>query len=193
MRRPWFAIGSVIAVFAISALSGAIAQAVAGDGVSGLAALVNILDLFVVQVFVSMGLIAWSLKSTAAIESVRFNDLWAPHAYWRYLGSSILVMLIEIIGFVLLVIPGIIASVFLLFVPFIVIERGTGPIEAVKASFEMVKGHFWGVFLFMLAALAVNIVGMMLFGVGLLLTIPVTVIAIAHLYRTLSSMPNGMQ
>lgn len=189
MRRPWFATGSVIAVFLVSAISGAIAQIVAETGTTGTVALINILDLFVVQIFVSMGLIAWSLKAASDIGAVTWGDLWAPQRYWKYLGASLLVMIVEVIGFILLIIPGIIASVFLLFSPFIVMDRGVGPIDAIKESFNMVKGHFWSVFLFMIAALALNIVGMLLFGIGLLLTIPVTVIAIAHAYRTLSQLP----
>src|SRR3989344_1309571 len=169
-------------------VSGGIAQS-AGGGVAATSFIFNAVDFFVVQIFVSMGIIAWSLKANSQIESTKISDLWAPHAYWRYLGTSILITIIELIGFALLVIPGIIASVLLMFAPFLVIDRGLSPFAAVKASFVINKEHFWAVFLLMLAAIAANIIGLILLGVGLLVSIPVTVIAMAYAYRTLSSMP----
>ena len=189
LKRPWFLIGSVIAVFGVSAVSGGIAQSVGDSGVASTSFLLNALDFFVVQIFVSMGVIAWSLKADTQVESTKISDLWAPHAYWRYLGTSILLTIIELIGFALLVIPGIIASVLLMFAPFFVIDRGLSPFAAVKASFAVNKEHFWAVLLLMLAAIAANVLGLILLGVGLLISIPVTVIAIAHAYRTLSQLP----
>ena len=189
VKRPWFLIGSVVVVFGVSAVSGGIAQSAGDGGVAATSFIFNAVDFFVVQIFVSMGIIAWSLKANSQIESTKISDLWAPHAYWRYLGTSILITIIELIGFALLVIPGIIASVLLMFAPFLVIDRGLSPFAAVKASFAINKEHFWAVFLLMLAAIAANIIGLILLGVGLLVSIPVTVIAMAYAYRTLSSMP----
>jgi uncharacterized membrane protein len=41
----------------------------------------------------------------------------------------------------------------------------------------------------MIAAVVLNIIGMILIGIGLLVTIPVTILAVAHAYRILASQP----
>jgi len=187
LRRPWFMIASVLIVFVVSAISGAVAQSASAAADPNTAFLFNAIDFLVVQMFVSMGLIAWSLRASENVEGAHLAHLWAPQRYFKFLATSIVVTIIELIGFALLVVPGIIASVLLLFAPYIVMDRNLGPVEAIQRSFAVTKRHFWSVLLFLVAALAVNIGGALLFGIGLFVTIPVSVIAIAHAYRTLSS------
>jgi hypothetical protein len=47
------------------------------------------------------------------------------------------------LGMVLLILPGIWILIKLSFAQFLLIARGLGPVEALKASFDMTKGHFW--------------------------------------------------
>jgi uncharacterized membrane protein len=75
----------------------------------------------------------------------------------------------------------------LMFVPYIVIDRGLGPIEAMKESWRVTKGHKWQLFLLFLALIGLNILGAIALIVGLLVTIPITMLAAAHAYRTLTS------
>ena len=136
-----------------------------------------------------MGIITWGLRVFERVEDASFSTLWAPQHYLNYLGASLIVTAVEIIGFAVFVIPGIVASAFMLFVPFFVIDRGMNPIEAIQRSFHLTKKHFWSVLLLMFTALIVNVLGAVLAGIGLLITIPVTIVAFAHAYRTLAQMP----
>jgi uncharacterized membrane protein len=60
------------------------------------------------------------------------------------------------------------------------------PIASFKKSMRMTDGSFWQLLGFMVLVVLVNIVGALLIGVGLLVTIPLTSIAYTHLYRKLS-------
>jgi hypothetical protein len=46
-------------------------------------------------------------------------------------------------GFILLLIPGIILMVWLLFAPYLVITNRLGPIDSISYSFRLVRGHWW--------------------------------------------------
>jgi uncharacterized membrane protein len=184
--RPWYIIGVLTVVFGISILISFFVQEVAKTSSALIIVAANAFDFFVVQVLISMGLIHFALALVDRINSAKLSDAWAPSAYLNFLGASILMGLITLFGFVLLIIPGIIAAVFLIFVPYIVVDRGLTPVAAIKKSFHMVKGHFWSVLLLMLLLFVLNIAGALFFGIGLLLTVPVSMLTIVHAYRTLS-------
>lgn len=66
--------------------------------------------------------------------------------FWRYVILSILVTLAVFAGFLLLIIPGIIFSVWFAFSYYILIAEGTGGIDAMKQSKRMVSGKWFAVF-----------------------------------------------
>ena len=75
----------------------------------------------------------------------------------------------------------------LMFVPYLVIDRGLGPIEAMKESWRVTKGHKWQLFFLFLALIGLNILGAIALIIGLLVTVPISMLAAAHAYRTLTS------
>lgn len=76
-------------------------------------------------------------------------------------------------------------SVRLAFVEYLVVDTGRGPVHAIKESFRMTQGHVGRLALLMLAFALINIGGAIVLFVGLLVSIPVTILAMAHAYRTL--------
>jgi hypothetical protein len=70
---------------------------------------------------------------------------------------------------------------------FIVEDENTGPIEAMKKSIAITKGQFWDLFVFLFAIAAINLIGLLVVVVGLLVTVPVTLIAYTYLYKKLSA------
>ena len=184
LKRPWLIIAAFAAAFVVSTISGFVAQGLIDNGADPVSAsIVNVFDFFVIQVFVGMGLTAFALKADNDTENLRFADLWAPRHYWKYLLTSLLVSAIGIAGILLFVIPGIIAAILLLFAPYLVIDRGLGPIDAIKTSFEKTKEHFWALLLLLVAIILLNIAGALLLGVGLIVTMPVSFLAVIHAYR----------
>jgi len=106
--------------------------------------------------------------------------------YPRYLGGKILYGLIVLVGLVLLIIPGIILSYMFLYVGYLIIDRNIGPIDALKESKAITKGSLLQLFLFTIVIAVLNIVGVLALVVGLLVTIPVTLMASVYVYRQLS-------
>jgi uncharacterized membrane protein len=105
---------------------------------------------------------------------------------WHFVVASFLYLLIIIAGIVLLILPGLYMATRLQFYKFLVIEdENIGPVEALKKSMEITVGHFWKIFGLMLTLILLNIVGALLFLIGLFVTIPVSILATAYLYRKL--------
>ncbi len=61
--------------------------------------------------------------------------------------------------------------------------------EALSASYNLVKDNFGRVFLVLLVAFLINLVGALLCGIGLLVTAPICWIIVAYAYRKLNNQP----
>lgn len=72
--------------------------------------------------------------------------------------------------------------------PFLV-ERNMQWLDAVKASVQLVTGHLGVLLLFGLALIGVNLVGALLCGIGLLVTLPMSSAAVVYTYRSLNNQP----
>jgi len=103
-----------------------------------------------------------------------------------YILARILYVLIVLIGTVFLVVPGVIAALMFFYTGYIVVDKGTGPLEALKQSHAITDGAKWDLFLFSLALLVVNFIGAMVVIVGLLVSVPVSLMASVYVYRRLS-------
>ena len=95
----------------------------------------------------------------------------------RMVGSMVIATLImgvlTSIGSFLCVIPGLLVSIFTMFTTVALLDRNLSPVDALKASFEIVKAKFIDCLLVWLVAIAIIAVGALLCGVGLLVAIPV--------------------
>lgn len=187
-RRPWFFIGAsaVIAVLYIAAsVISAGVDSVFGGSLDEETAPGQIVS-YLLGALISMGVTAFYLAAHDRADAVELSMLWHPKPFWKYVGASILTTLAFIIGLVLLIVPGIIALLFFMFSTFIVIDRGLGPIEAMKESMRITEGHRWPL-LGLVAVLAlILIAGMLVFGVGVLVAMPIAALAFTHAYRVLS-------
>jgi uncharacterized membrane protein len=181
-KRPWFFIGTVVLV----ALVSSILSALAPDPVTNAFDFVLALAIIVLNIFIEMGLVAFALKVHDGVDGATFKHLWHPQSFWKYVGVKILTGLIVVVGLVLLIVPGIIAAIALIFATYLVVDRNLGPIEAIKESARLTKGHRWQLFLLALAIIGINILGAIALLVGLVVTIPVSLLAVVHAYRKLA-------
>jgi len=119
-------------------------------------------------------------------ETPKLGDLFKEYkTFWRYLGVSVLFPLVVLCGTLLLIIPGIIWAIRFSFAPIIVIDNKIGPVKSMKESWAITKGGFWKLLMFWIILAIFNIAGMTFFGIGLLITIPVSTFASVQIYRTL--------
>ncbi len=139
----------------------------------------------VLTLIISIGLIKIALKFHDN-EKSRYSDLFSQyHLLFKYFFAIILFYLILLGGFLLLIIPGIILMIRLWFFDYLIVDKGLGPIKALKKSFAITKGHTWNLFVFTMLILGINILGALALLVGLFITIPTSMIALAFVYRKL--------
>jgi uncharacterized membrane protein len=147
----------------------------------------------IVDMLITIGLIKISLKFCDN-EKAKISDLFSSsHLFFNFLIGNLLYALIIIGGFILLIIPGIIWSIKYRFFNYFIVDKGLGPIEALKESARITKGNKWNLFLFGLLLVLINILGALALLVGLFVTIPTTMIANAFVYRKLLSQTETLQ
>jgi uncharacterized membrane protein len=86
----------------------------------------------------------------------------------------------------ILSIAGIYVVVRLQFYKFFIIDKGETALRALSHSWKLTKKGTLHFFLYALAALVLNAIGAALFMVGLLVTVPITALATAKLYDSLT-------
>ena len=150
-----------------------------------LLALVWTLCGYLVQMATQMGLVRISLRLVDG-QQPRYGELFGDlPTFWRYVAGNLLFLLIIIGGLLLLVIPGIIWSIKYQFAPFLIVDRNLGIKEAFQESAGITSGVKWELFLFFLMVVGINLLGLIAFAVGLLVTLPATMIAYTSVYRKL--------
>lgn len=154
------------------------------DEQSGIALLLNlsyIVAQFIISVGVIKGLIEISRGKKVTIET--FKSV-APYTL-KFIAVQILMMLIILGGFILFIIPGVIFSIKYMFAPYLVADKGLGPIEALKESARMTDGVKWDIVGFLVATTMLAYLGILALFVGLLVTLPVATVAYILLYNQL--------
>lgn len=122
----------------------------------------------------------------AADQPISFNEIFSHFGRTVPLViTAIVMMLLIYLGMILLVIPGLyLAIAYMLAIP-LVVERGLSPWQALEASRKAISQHWFKVFgLFLLLGL-ITMVSAIPLGIGLIWSIPLFVIAMGVLYRTI--------
>lgn len=190
--RPWLFVQMGLVLLAVNVVISLVQELITNQaeqntdplfiGASLLVALMSVAASFLI----SMGETHFFLRAHDSVETASLKNLWHPKPFWKFAAAAILGGIAMFIGLLLLIVPGIILGVLLVFFPFIIIEKGTGPIAALKESAALTKGNRWKIFWLSLAMLGINILGLLALVVGLFVTIPVTYLALVHAYRELS-------
>lgn len=139
-----------------------------------------------VATYVGLGVVGIGLKVTRD-EKSELADLFAGTPYFvNGLIAYIIMGFVITIGFFLLIIPGIYLGSRLQFAFFLIIDQNLSGIDALKRSWAITAGTHVDVFLFTLAIILLNFIGAIPCGLGLFVTMPVSLIAASYLYRRLA-------
>lgn len=103
-----------------------------------------------------------------------------------YFNFTPLFLVLYFLGFILVLAVSFYILARFGFCSFFILDKNAGPIESLKASSAATDGIRWPIFLLILALIGLNLLGLLLFVVGLLITIPVTLIALATVYRQIT-------
>jgi hypothetical protein len=119
-------------------------------------------------------------------EKVDLNTFLSMDNMGQVILAAILLAIGTSIGFILCFIPGLIVAFFSQFTYHFIIDKGLPAFDAIKASFTLVNKNLGSVVGLFFASILAFIVGAILCGIGLIVAIPVTVIATAYAYRRLN-------
>jgi hypothetical protein len=159
-------------------------------GIEIITSLVSIIPFvgFIIQVIVDAVVVTGGTYILLALYDKKkptYKDLFSQT---RYLLPYFMIMLLSILimfgGLMIFIIPGIIASIALMFPIQLMVDRGMSGREAVRTSWAISQDHLPKLFLFVLALLVFNMIGAIVV-VGLIITIPVSMLASVHIYRKL--------
>jgi len=211
-KRPWLFIGAFLLFVIAQGLLDVLSSAnealfpISDEDFLIADALVDFAIHFGLGALISMGLTAFNLAAHDNPGTVKLFALWHPHPYWKFLGLSVLFSIVilagVLLGFVLvdrfglenglaigiplLFVLGAIFWLTFMFAGFFVIDREVGPIEAMKESYRITRGHRWSLLGLLLVLLLINLLGALALIVGLLVSAPVLLLAFAHAYRVLA-------
>jgi uncharacterized membrane protein len=120
-------------------------------------------------------------------DKVEVQDMFTVFQnYWNTVGAYLLTTIIVVIGFILLIAPGIFLACKLAFVPYLVVDKKLGATEAIRASWNLTKGHGWKVFFIGLLAIPIVIAGLICLIVGVIVSAMWIQTAVASLYHAVS-------
>ncbi|UJP39412.1 DUF2189 domain-containing protein [Cellulomonas palmilytica] len=149
-----------------------------------LISLVAVLVLSVVQAGFIQGALRISRGESLTVDTFfKFKNLPAV------ILASLLVAALTAVGYALCYLPGIVVAFFAQFTLYYVVDRGTGAVDALKASFQLVRDNLVPAVLIFLGAALASAVGGLVCGVGALVTVPVALLAQAYVYRRLNDEP----
>ena len=104
--------------------------------------------------------------------------------YLKIVLANLIVIALTIIGFIMLIIPGIIVLCRLAFVPFLVMDKDLEPLQAVEKSWQMTRGHGWKIFAMGVISFFLLIGGLIVFVVGIIFSFMWIHSAFATLYQS---------
>lgn len=100
--------------------------------------------------------------------------------------TAVLIGIGTSIGTALCVLPGIVFAFFSQFAMHFVVDKGMSATDAIRASFQIVNRNLASTIGLYLGVLVANTIGALLCGIGLLVSVPVSIIATAFAYRRMN-------
>ena len=114
------------------------------------------------------------------------NFLPTGKQFCQVVGIALYVGVILLGGFILFIIPGFYFMVRLGFSNLIFVDKGLSIKESVKYSWNITKGaRFWTILLVLMIAISFITIGALVVGVGIVITYPIVMMLVAHLYKAL--------
>lgn len=145
---------------------------------------------WIFSTIVSIGIMKVMLRTVDGERPTLLDVLKSYRLFFKFFFASVLAGGIVLIGFILLIVPGILFSLRLQFTVYAIVDRGMGPIAAIKYSWTITRGHAMNILLFNVLIGLVSLLGVLALGVGLLVATPVTALSLAWVWRKLQVRPD---
>jgi uncharacterized membrane protein len=191
----------VLIVIVVSIVVGILAGIVSGGGTTfgpgGATADFSIAGLLANLVSTAVSIVLGAVFARAALDVVDGRAFDFPGAFGRInivnvIIAAVLVSILVTIGFILLVIPGIVALFLTYFTTlYIVDDDATSPVTAISDSVKLISSNVGDALLLALLNVLVLIAGAIALLVGLVVAYPVTALASAYAYRRFRGQPTA--
>jgi uncharacterized membrane protein len=179
-----FVIGAMLTYFVLAILPQVYFTLHAPETPTTKSQLIQIL-LMMVQVFLSLGftkIILLLVQDKYVEVADMFNNF---RLFLSYFVASFLYGIGILAGLFLLVIPGIFVAIRFQFYPYFIIEESESSFVALQKSYYLSQNLTLELLLFGIAVVILNLVGVLLIGIGIIFTYPLTTLATAVVYKSL--------
>jgi len=185
-KQNWkFLVVAYAAIYAVGYIPNVLQDFVKGDNVETVNFIIAIIG-WIFQMIVGIGVIVITLKYVDG-KIPEFADIYKHYAlFFNYFLGYLLYIAVVILGFVLLIIPGIYLAIKYQFTTYLIVDKKMGPLEAFKMSGRLTNGIKMKLFYLGLIFMGLSILGLITFGIGFLVIGPVIALATAYVYRKLS-------
>jgi hypothetical protein len=122
-------------------------------------------------------------------EKATWGTLFKVNSYGMIILAALLLMVAGIVGVLTCGLGLIALAIFAPFTYHNVVDRNLNAWDAFIGSFRLVGQNFGAVFLLELALLGINTVGAIVCGLGLFITIPLSLLALAYAFRRITGGP----
>jgi uncharacterized membrane protein len=139
---------------------------------------------FIINLVIGMGILKIGLEFIDG-RKPSFKTLFYYKPIVKYFVGTLLQEIIVIVGFILLIIPGVIFATRLQYTSYLIVDKDLGPLEAIKKSWAITKGNTWNLFFFGILLVLINLLGLICLIVGLFITVPLSLLATTFVYRKL--------
>jgi len=185
LKNIGFLIAVVIVGWVIPNIPSALSTAVAKYStlLSVIFTLLGMLISFIIQI----GMIKIALKIYDN-QIPDFGDLFNhTRLFFKFLIGSMVYFAMVFGGMILLIVPGIILAIKYQFMVYFIVDQEMSPMEALRRSGEITEGIKWDLFALDLALMGINMMAAVFTcGLGILVTAPMTMMAMAYVYRRLT-------
>jgi uncharacterized membrane protein len=184
LKKRWvFIVAAFTTLFAIEAVFGYLIDVPYRD-IEPTSSLLAILALLI-RMWLNFNLLVIMIRLFDDVEP-KWGDLFL----WReetlsYVSASILYCLLVFVGCIFFVIPGLYFALKYSFYGYLIADKKLGAIEALKASARLTVDMKWLLVGFGVVTASVLFLGLLAFGIGLLIAIPVVSLAVIFVYRSL--------
>ena len=141
-----------------------------------------------VSLLIQAAVVRGALKITEG-QRIELSTFLSTEHLGQVVLASILLAIGTAIGLILCIVPGLILIFFSLFTYQFILDKGLPAFDAIKASFALVNKNLGSVVGLFFASILAFIVGAILCGIGLIVAIPVTIIATAYAYKLMTGQP----
>lgn len=183
-ENAFFLIGATLLTMIVSSFFSYLAEG-PYKGIEPTEGILSLIGLFM-RIWLNFNLLVVTIRILDGVKPE-----WQELFVWRdemlsYMGASILYFFIIFLGCLLFIIPGLYFAIKYSLYGFLIADKRLGAFDALKKSGEVTSGVKWLLIGFGLVSTGVAFLGVLAFGVGILVALPVISLALALVYRSLS-------